>query len=1372
LLKFLTRLRTHAAARYAIRAVAAIAVLLAAAVVSTFTIDLGPRVRALAEREGSKRIERAVEIGRLSIHLLRGRVVLEDLRIAGIQPGDRPFFTAARLSVSLDWSRAIAAQPEFIVTSVELTDWQMLVEKWPGRHNFPKIKVDDSGKPPGPKRFTTTVKYLRAWRGQFAYEDHETPWSVTAPNIDLNIVNLPTYHGEATFHGGTIAIQKFAPMWANMQAKFTIDGSRLRMDHVAIQTDGGMSEAVGEIDTSRWPEQTYDVKSRLQFPRMRELFFANEPWRLSGEGHFAGVFHLFKGGHDLTGTFTSPLAGVYDYRFPSLYGALHWDKHQFQVTDAGAQFSGGDATFGFEIGPLGVPEKPKATFDVDYTDVDLAALTDFYELPGIRFAGRATGRNLLVWPMGRFREHSGEGAVEIVPPEGAVPMTASLDAVRAADPDHSRHEWGPFAVLPLPGHVPIAGGVAYTYDGEQVDVSGGRFATERTHVTFDGSTAWGGESGFQFHVTSGDWQESDQVLAGLLTDFGSKTGAVAFGGRGEFDGRMSGLLRRPRVEGRFVGEDMRAWDTLWGDGEADIVIQNSYVTVENGLIRRDGSEIRAEGLFSLGYPRKDGGDEIDARFFITRRDVDSLRHAFEIDDYPVSGALSGEFHLTGPYEGPFGFGSMTIDEGTAYDEPFEKATAGLRFEGTGVRLDNAVITKAGGVIDGAAFVGWNSTYSFNAVGRRVPMERTAAFAYPTAQPTGLIEFTAGGSGTFDVPRYDVRFRVNDLFVGNEGVGQVTGLLALRGEELSGEIDAASPRLNVTGTGRIGLSATGTSDLTFRFHDSSLDPYVRLFVPRLSPYTTAVANGSVRMTGSLSDIDKLVVDATVDRVEMRLFDYAINNALPVRIVLDRHLVRVEQLRMVGEDTRLDVSGTVQLHDERIAIRADGEANLGILQGFFRDVRGAGRAQLAASIDGPLYEPVFSGSATISDGRIRHFSLPNSLDAINGVVQFDSAGIRLDDLTASMGGGRIQFGGRVGLQGYLPGELTITARGEDMRLRYPEGVRSTVDADLSISGNVKAPTIGGLVTVKSALWSRRIDPTGGLLDFGGGSGAAADPAAPPSAGPAAIPIRFDLEVLVPSTLRIENNLARLVASADLQLRGTYEKPVLFGRAEVDRGEVTFEGRRYLVTRGAIEFTNPTRIEPFFDVEAETRVRVPSQTYRVTVRAAGSMDRLQPELTSDPPLPAADVLALLFSDVRGDPRDPRNSRLQNAEARARLNPNERQRDILTTRATQLLANPIASEVGRVVEQTFGVDTFQVTPSLIDPYSQSFNRVSPSARVTIGKRISERVYLTFSRSLATSYNDQILLLEYDESDRLSWILSRNEDQTYAIEVRVRHAF
>lgn len=1340
-------------------------VLLAVAVFVTLRIDLGPSLRALAEREGSNALKRPIHIGGLSIRIARGRVEVDDFSIDGLTPDDRKFFAARKLSVSLDWSKVVARRPEFVITSVEMTDWQMLVEKWPGRDSFLRIPRNPRRTPAGPRRFVTTLKYVHAYRGQFSYEDHEAPWSILAPNIDITVTNSRGYNGDARFHGGLVTIQNYVPMWANFNAHFFIDGTKLHLDRIEMETDGAKSSAVGDLDFDNWPEMTYEVKSQVQFQRMRELFFKNEKWALTGAGDFAGTFHLFKGGHELTGDFTSPMAGLYDYQFPSLYGSLTWTRHAFQVTNAGSDFLGGRAQFSFGIAPLGAPTKPVGRFDATYAGIDVARLSDFYDLPGVRFAGRATGRNLLEWPMGRFSDHRGDGEMVITPPDGSAMMTASLDAARAADPGHSRHEWGPFAPVPLANHLPIGARVSYTYGPETVEVSGGQFATARTHVTFGGASAWGDESAFSFHVTSSDWQESDQVLAGILTDFGAKTGPVAFGGRGEFDGAMTGSFRRPRIEGLFSGEDLRAWDTLWGDGSAHIVVENSYVTVRDGMIRRGDSEIRAEGLFSLGYPRRDGGEEINARVRVSRRDLDSLRHAFELDDWPVSGRLSGEFHLTGAYETPIGFGAMTIDDGVAYDEPFQRATANLRFDGTGVRLDALNLNKAAGTVTGAAYVGWDGTYSFAVDGQRIAAERVAALAYAQVQPSGLIDFSAAGSSTFDAPRYDVRFRINNLSVAQEPVGLVTGTLALRGNQVNGEIEASSERLALTGTGRISLEEGTDADLTFRFHDSPLDPYVRLFVPKLSPYTTALASGTVRVSGGLDDIERLRVEATVDRLEMTLFDYGIRIPRPIRLTMDQQVVRVDELQLVGDQTQLSIAGSVSLGEERVALRANGDANLGILQGFMRDVRGAGRATLTAAVDGPLYEPLFSGSAVITNGRIRHFSLPNALDAINGAIRFDSRGVRLDDVTAALGGGRVQFGGRIGLDGYLPGELNVTVRGEDMHLRYPEGIRSTVDAELSLRGNVQAPTLGGTVRVKQASWTRRVDPSGGILDFR--SGRPAGPDLAPTPATSVVPIRFDLEVLVPSTLRVENNLARLVASADLQLRGTYDRPVLIGRAEVDRGEVTFEGRRYLVTRGNIDFTNPTRIEPFFDVEARTRVRIPGQTYQVIVRAVGTVDRLQPELSSDPPLPAADVLALLFSDVRRSAQGPGD-----VELRALQNPNQRQQDILTARATALLATPLSSEVGRVVEQTFGVDTFQVSPSLIDPYNQATTRVNPSARVTIGKRISDRVYLTFSRSLSSSLNDQILLLEYDESDRLSWILSRNEDSTYAIDLRVRHSF
>ena len=88
--------------------------------------------------------------------------LVDDLTIDGLHPGDRPFFTAKQICGRRSTGvPAFALKPEITITSVEMTDWQMLVEKWDDAHNFPRFTHDD-GTPPGPQRFTTTLKYLRA----------------------------------------------------------------------------------------------------------------------------------------------------------------------------------------------------------------------------------------------------------------------------------------------------------------------------------------------------------------------------------------------------------------------------------------------------------------------------------------------------------------------------------------------------------------------------------------------------------------------------------------------------------------------------------------------------------------------------------------------------------------------------------------------------------------------------------------------------------------------------------------------------------------------------------------------------------------------------------------------------------------------------------------------------------------------------------------------------------------------------------------------------------------------------------------------------------------------------------------------------------
>ena len=143
-------------------------------------------------------------------------------------------------------------------------------------------------------------------------------------------------------------------------------------------------------------------------------------------------------------------------------------------------------------------------------------------------------------------------------------------------------------------------------------------------------------------------------------------------------------------------------------------------------------------------------------------------------------------------------------------------------------------------------------------------------------------------------------------------------------------------------------------------------------------------------------------------------------------------------------------------------------------------------MTAQVSGSLDAPIILGRATIDDGRLRYFSLPHSLEAVNGTILFDSRNIRLDGLTARVADGQVNFDGRIGLEGYAPADLSLTATGRNMRLRYPEGVRSEVDADLSLTGRVTAPVLSGLVTVQNAVWTTRFDTGGNLFDFGGGAG----------------------------------------------------------------------------------------------------------------------------------------------------------------------------------------------------------------------------------------------------------------------------------------------
>jgi hypothetical protein len=1354
-------------------AVGLLVTLLAAVFVVTLTVDLGGWLTGVASNAGSSQLGRRLSIGKLSLQIGRGRFIVENIRIDGARSADAPFLTAGRVNVDLPWWQLFATR-DLLIRSVEMSDWTMQIEKFPDGDSLPPIFKRKRSPSQGPRPFTTTVNYVHAFRGQFTYIDYST-WRTIARNLDIYVRNRKgpdpktgvvknNYLGTASITDGVVRIKDYLPMRTDMRLTFRIDGPLVRFSEIVMLSDGARSMVDGTVDFSRWPEMLFNVDSKVNFWRMREIFFANDSWRAKGDGRFKGIFHLFKGGHLLKGDFTSGETHVNQFAFTNLRGALEWEPHRFEVLRAASRFYDGDAQFRYKMAPISDPRPAIASWDATYQNVDLSLLSDALQLRGLTMRGRATGRNLLQWPLGKFSQHRGNGQVSIVPPEG-VTLLSHTPSPHEADIHAAPPEYGPERSLRLfPKPTAIGGELTYAFDPDWVEVAPSYMATERTYVEFQGRTAFGDQSEFPFYTRSADWQESDRVLAGILTAFGSPTGVITVGGWGEFRGTMTKSFKAPLIQGDFSGDGVRAWDVVWGRATAHLSIEKSYVDVVKGVVRSGESSIDAEGRFSLGYPRKDGGEEINARFTFRDRPMRDLRHAFQLDDWPVEGKVSGEFRLYDKFTRPFGYGRLSVTDATAWDEPFERATAPMRFEGQGVRLDAMEMQKSGGTVTGAAYVGWDGRYSFNARGDRIPLETVAALKFGKTEWSGLMRFSANGASTFSSPRYDVQMGADDVFLGEEGIGAVAVGLEFRDRLLTiAQFEAAG--LGVSGSGQLELSENMDAELSFRFNRTLLDPYVRLFEPRISPYARAVASGSLRVVGQLANWDRLSAVATVDSLDVSLFDYQIQNDGPIRLSFDDNVLTAQRIRLAGRDTRLEVTGGISLKDERIDMRVSGDGSLGILPVFFKDVRSSGRATLRAEVRGPLSRPQFSGAAEIADGRLRLMTLPQSLQAVNGRVAFGDDGIRLEEMTGQIAGGKIQFGGRVGLNGFSLGQMALSATGESMEFRYPEGFRSRLDAQLDLVGTMEAPTLRGTVTIRDALYSKRVDISNAVLGLAAGaktspSSASASGTASAAPGP---PLRYDVRIHAPSSLRVESNLAHIVSSADLVLRGTYDRPVLFGRAEIERGEALFEGKRYLLRHGSIDFSNPTKIEPFFDVEAETMIRVPGQTYVVNAQVIGTIDRVDLPLTSDPPLSRVEILSLLFGGdtVRAEARDAELRTLQREES---------QRDLVTSRLQQAAVGVVTAPITKAVEQTFGLDAFQITPSMgSDPYQ----RLSPTARVTMGKRISSKVYLTFSRSLNTPGGaDQLILLEYDQNDRISWIFSRNEDGTYALDVRVRHVF
>jgi translocation and assembly module TamB len=291
-------------------------------------------------------------------------------------------------------------------------------------------------------------------------------------------------------------------------------------------------------------------------------------------------------------------------------------------------------------------------------------------------------------------------------------------------------------------------------------------------------------------------------------------------------------------------------------------------------------------------------------------------------------------------------------------------------------------------------------------------------------------------------------------------------------------------------------------------------------------------------------------------------------------------------------------------------------------------------------------------------------------------------------------------------------------------------------LRLQGTRESHWLTGNLLVSKALWTRKYTITSELLGASEGTGGFARAAS----GLKPSPMHLDIAIKAPGTLRLDNNLASLVAKADLTLTGSPTEPQLLGRVELERGQVFFRGNTYDVRKGVANFSNPREINPVFDIEADTRVR----SYRLTLQASGTLDRVSTRITSDPPLTSPQIASLLTGGNENDVANIAGSTSQT----------------LGTGGDSLVSSVLDDAVVGKVAQGFGLSRLSIDTGFLG---------RSGSRLTVGKRATRNIEVVYSRNLFGGVENQLITVEYSLTNRFSLVASWQEPGGFGLDGRAR---
>ena len=825
-------------------------------------------------------------------------------------------------------------------------------------------------------------------------------------------------------------------------------------------------------------------------------------------------------------------------------------------------------------------------------------------------------------------------------------------------------------------------------------------------------------------------------------------------GMARFEGSVSGNLSNPRVDGVLALTNFQMDGANWQNLRSAFSLQKSELAISSLTVQQDFLRGRATGRIALSNWHAEPGSVLQTEGEFSRLDVEHFIGY-------AGGSAAGSFHLTGTLADPTGNMQVGIVDPHLYKEHLQSLAAAIK-------LGDGQLQ----VLDGRGKSG-SASLRFSGGYRHQPGDwKTGAVSLDVQSNvfpvSDLLSVRQGAPGLAAQTKIDGRLTLL-VAPGHTQLGSADGSIALshividqveygrlnfqastQGQVAEGRLEGDLRGSRVSGTVQAQLTSEMPVKARLQFGQMDLQALIAVLPGFPRNTLTGSVRGGMTLEGPLRQWES--VHATVKLDELRMAspeikgaNLVLRNSAPISLEAANGAVTVQSMELSGPDTKFSVSGLVPfLQNRPMQLKVNGNVDLRIAELFSSGLESSGQSKVSAVLGGTLSNPTMTGTVEFQNGNLSVSRFSNGLSNLNGTVEFNRNRATLRRVTAHFGGGNVALGGFVTFSAGHPFVYRLEAAGQNVRVRYANGVSVTGTSQLALTGTSQASVLSGTATVSRIIFNPSTD-VGALLASTAGTESINNPPYFLSG------LQFDIHVDSAPDIQLSTSLSRDVqATVDLQLRGNVKNPVLLGSIEANEGDIRVFGGRYTINRGQISFTNPARIEPALDLDLRTQAR----GINVDITISGTLNKLNINYRSDPPLQPRDIIALLTVGRAPslNPNTP-DARLANTDVGA-----------LQSGANTVLGQAISPNSSRL-QKLFGIANIK-----IDPLVQGITNTS-QGRLMLEQQISRQITVTYVTNLSQT-SEQIFRVEYALNPQFSLVALRDDNGEFGIDIQYKKRF